>query len=161
MKVFIKLKSFTIIELVVIMVVSSIVIFAAITGFLKIQSLFQQTQDNNNITQQIGLLHNTLYHDFEQAYKVRARYNDLYFDMPDESIIRYELNYDNVIRMWDDHKEKFFINTKSYSFESLDRRRQYINEIKIEFEYKKIIFPVYLYKNYPYRVKYEVFNKDK
>lgn len=153
----VKIKSFTIIEVVVAMVITSVVIFAAITGFFKIQSLIKNTQISNTIIQEIGSLHSILMHDVELAISVSSRYDDLYLEMPGEKTIKYVIDDDKITRKWDDLEEIFEATVQSTEFKSLDRRKEFIYEIFINFSYESLSFPVYLYKEYPYNIKYQLF----
>lgn len=149
-----KIKAFTIIEVVVVLVITGIVIFAAVSGYLKIQHLFHMSKNINDTGNNIGTLFNVLQYDFEKATIAKSRYNELILLYEDGKKIKYEFDTDKIEREWGYNKEIYHLNTSSISFKALEGRNNYIYEVNCVISFERLSFPIRLTKTYPDQVHY-------
>ena len=148
-----KIKAFTIIEILITMVLSSIVIGAAIYVFLTFNTLLTKTSKRNMQNLEIISLHHILKKDFIEADEIREEYSSLLIQFNDDKKVYYDFEEDCVIRDAIVSRDTFNIKVNDFKLYFLDEQSKLVTEIILDIENEKLDLSIHLVKQYP-AVKY-------
>ena len=144
-----KLKSFTIIELLVTIMLSSLVVLITYTTYdIVTQQYFIKKkfyQEINDITR----LHLELQDEFEKSESIRCENDKIYFIKSTVDSICYQFLDNNIVRTKKDFSDSIFLKPVSFKKKFFDKDIETgsINELTFNIIYKKDSFNFAFYKD--------------
>lgn|ERR1035437_6590141 len=141
------LKSFTVMEVIVTMVLSGIIIAAALSLYLNYFNLVRLKNNQMNCGKENLQFYQIFKHEFDQASVVKAMEGQVTLLEPDKSIVQYEFEPNFIIRLRKDQPDTFFIKVNDFEFVR-DEITMNCKIIKMELHNCGEIYPVFLSKQY-------------
>ncbi|MFA6924752.1 MAG: prepilin-type N-terminal cleavage/methylation domain-containing protein [Bacteroidales bacterium] len=129
-----KLKSFTFIELVVVMAISAFVVSIAYTAYQIINFQFINYKTKNESIKELFQMEDVIQNDFENAHKINSAGKDLIFEMKNGMTCRYEFKQDYILRDYRETKDTLKISTDSVekSFQNIPNNYGIVDELKFK-----------------------------
>lgn len=151
-----KFKAFTIIELVVTMVITSIVIGIAVALYLTLDFYFRDTVYEYEKNNDILLTETMIKNDINNSRTITENNTGFYVLTTGNKIIRYEITDNYIIRHTDISSDTTFYNITDLTINTLKHNKDLVNEIVIYIEQEKINIPLHFYKKYSNDVLFEM-----
>lgn len=146
-----KLKSFTLIEMVIVMIISGIIISIAYFSFFIIAQRFNSFSSSSRSLMEIGTLNNLLAEDFNDAKSVNVEGDEILV-IKDSSSIHYLFEEEYILRQQESlidtfkliaEKKKYYLNNREFFLYAGK-----IDELEFNCEYNKELFYFHFKKNY-------------
>ncbi|MDP4209208.1 MAG: hypothetical protein Q8928_10380 [Bacteroidota bacterium] len=151
-----KLKAFTVTELLVAMILTGIVIFAAMRLFLNYEGLVRFKNKRMETGKEVLQFYRVFSKEFEEAYTVKVTGRQFSFVKPDKSIIQYNLTEDYIAREVRGQQDTFAIKVNDLKVFK-DRVTGWAKSVTLSLLAGADTFPVSLTKQYENAV---LMNKD-
>jgi prepilin-type N-terminal cleavage/methylation domain-containing protein len=142
-----KIHSYTIIELIVVMIIISLIVSFTYVLYNKFQHIFNQIKDDYIKENDIELFYIYLKRDFNDAETVKFENSALLISKSDRHII-YSFNDSSIVKEINGlndtlHLQIEDLNISTYNSSDL------VNEITVTFKKNKILNQIHLFKEYP------------
>jgi type II secretory pathway component PulJ len=140
-------KAFSFLEVMITMVLSSILIFAALESFLLLEKMINAKNKQMNCGKEAIQLYQALSHDFDNASIIES--NNMLVSMmePDKQLIQYELGSAFVVRTVKYLTDTFWVNTSNLKI-TKEVTTGYTNTLKMDISGCNEEYPVFLVKEY-------------
>ncbi|MBI4646419.1 MAG: prepilin-type N-terminal cleavage/methylation domain-containing protein [Bacteroidia bacterium] len=156
-----KHKAFTIIELLVAMLISSIVITASIGIYLTLKELSfrynEQYRNNAAIINLAGLIKA----DIDNACFIREGFGGIYLDMNNENRIYYSFEDSRIVRKINFQLDTFYLKNRNIEVENLEAGSGLIENIKFEILYGDSALRFYFHKEYMPDILFKLYREQK
>ena len=143
-----KIKSFTVAELTVAMLLGSIVIGVSYQVLTEFNSRFGQIFSRSNDLSHYRLLEKIIGQDMCRAFAVMERDNSPVFYLPDQEIVQYRLERGGIVRDNGQDKTIFLIKCKPIKFSRCDGCTSLVNEVLIPVDLQGRELSIRLFKSY-------------
>ncbi|PKP20789.1 MAG: hypothetical protein CVU05_08330 [Bacteroidetes bacterium HGW-Bacteroidetes-21] len=143
-----RIKAFTLIEMIVAMIISSVVIGLALTVYGRINEYFI---DLNKIGEKYNntlMLVSNLRNDFERAIEIKGDNSQIMVLLENEMNNTYDFNGDVVVRTSKEQSDTFFLPQKNIETKYCDDKQEYLSELTIDFMQGEQIIQLHLIKDY-------------
>ena len=141
------LKSFTVMEVMVTMVLSGIIIAAALSLYLNYFNLVRLKNNQMSCGKENLQFYQIFKHEFDQASLVKAVQGQVTFVQPDKTITQYEFDPNFIIRSRQSQSDTFFIKVNDFEF-LRDEVTLNCKIIKMELHNCGEVYPIFLSKQY-------------
>ncbi|NOZ46544.1 MAG: hypothetical protein GXO79_07145, partial [Chlorobi bacterium] len=141
--------AFTIIELLVTMVLSSIVVATAIYVFITFNNLLFKFSSNNMNSLELIQLQQIMKSDFILANEINYEYGSITLIYNNGTKVYYDIENKFIIRDAKNSIDTFNIESNDVLVSRQNENRELINEIIIEIQIENLDFPIHLIKEYP------------
>ncbi len=125
-----KLDAYTIVEVLIVLVISAIVIATAVSAFISVQHLFAGTYRQNQSNDKLGMLYHVLNMDISESKTLTYSFGELHAHKKFEPDIYYYLNEKNVIRETGYTKDTFNYSIRDIHFNYIKNGAYVIDTIK-------------------------------
>jgi len=142
-----KLKAFTIFEMMVTLVLSGIIISASMMLYLNYESLIRGKTKQMNSGKETLQFYHIFTHEFNNAVMVNSSGYTTTFMMPVSSPVRYEFEQDFITRVRENMADTFFITVNDFKVVK-DDVTGFDKIITMELKNGGEIFPITLIKEY-------------
>ena len=153
-----KLKAFTVLEIIIVLLISGIVIALSLNIYLNMEKLFYRILSDGNKYNEIMFFHNRLKNDFDKAKYVKIEIDELIIYKEDWDIIKYNLGSDYLTVSANNITDTLKLKIKNYNFEYLNEESRLISDFSLELKYNNNNFPFYFTKKYSNKVLFEYNN---
>jgi len=144
-----KIKAFTIIEVLITMVLSGIVVSAAIYVFLTFNSLLSKTGKKNMQNLEIISLHHIMKMDFIKADEIREEYSSIFISFNESEKVYYDFEENYVVRDAIATQDTFKISVNDIKIYFMDEESDLVTEIIVDIQFDNLDFPIHVIKMYP------------
>jgi hypothetical protein len=128
-----KLRAFTIVELIVVMIISIITLVTGYTVYLLVKKQFLRQSDKMGLLNNYLQFKNTFSSDFYRADSVKVREGDRTLDCYiDSALISYEFSDRTVIRNRRDNKDTFLVFPHDLNITVLENGTEYVNRLSVK-----------------------------
>jgi hypothetical protein len=129
-----RLKSFTLLELLIGMLISSLVIGASIMAYQLVSSQFGNYRKVNTVIREAHQLHSLLQYDASRSERVQRESNELIFILAESPAIRYSFHEKEVWRMDHHLTDTFHLAAVSLTsaFQEEEREQGLIDQFSFE-----------------------------
>lgn len=156
-----KLKAFTIVELLVTMVITSIVVGLASSLYLNMQQYYTMSESGYGQNTDIIFVTSLLKNDMEQSVSVHSSYGLVSMQGKDNIVKEYDFSDDYIIRKIYYHRDTFFVKTQDLEIINLNSNSDLVSEIKASLVVDGAPMPLHLYKDYTRDVLFNLYqNKE-
>jgi type II secretory pathway pseudopilin PulG len=142
-----QLKSFTVMEVIVTMVLSGIIIAAALSLYLNYANLVRLKNNQMNCGKENLQFYQIFKHEFDKASLVKAIERQVTLIQPDKTTIQYDFDANFIIRSRESQTDTFFIKVNDFEF-LRDEITTNCKTIKMELHNCGEVYPVLLSKQY-------------
>ena len=143
-----KLKAFTMIELMVAMIVSSIVIGIALTIYMNLNQYYLDFKEKGKMDSELLMLVSTFRSDMDKSYEVHGDNSDLTLVFEAGKTINYSFEGNCVIRTKSEVTDTFYNKVQEIEVNYLDNENKYVNDILINIKQGEFVFPLHITKEY-------------
>ena len=143
-----KIKSFTLVELVIALLVSGIVVSLAGSTYLLIKKMILTSSLDYEFDDRVMDLAMVLKHDFDRAAVISKEAYSLSLQFPSHEIINYQFGDSFVMRQAGEVTDSFHIKPAIVQMETLSRESEWVTKLYLLFQHKEIDYPVHLKKDY-------------
>jgi prepilin-type N-terminal cleavage/methylation domain-containing protein len=140
-------KAFTLIELMVAMLISSVVIGIAMGIYVNLQKYALKSTEKDHFYKELLFFESSFRRDIENCCTIQAKSQELFIQNSSQLII-YDFSQEYILREWPDKIDTFHIPVTGFDLEYLDSEQAYINEIQLEFSFGGDAIPYYISKTY-------------
>jgi len=141
------LRAFTIMEVMVTLVLSGIIIAAALSLYLNFENLVRLKNNQINCGKENLQFYQIFQHEYDQATSVSIIQKQVNLLLPGRTNIQYEFNPNYILRNYKDLTDTFHI--KVVDFETTpDEVTGWNKTVKMELHNCGEVYPVYLVKQY-------------
>jgi competence protein ComGF len=156
-----KIKAFTIMELLVTLVLTSIIVSLASSIYLNMQKYFSDSEaayeKNSDINFLIGLIKN----DFENASSVVSSFGLITLISNDSKMLEYNFGDEYIIRKKEYQRDTFYVKTEELDIIRLDNNSDLVTEIKADIIIDDGVIPFHIYKSYTRDILFNLYqNKE-
>ncbi len=144
-----KIKAFTIIEVAVTMVLSSIVVGSAIYVFFTFNKVLFATNKNNLIDLELIQLQQILKSDFIKADEINYQYGSIVIKFMNEEKTFYDIEDQVIIREAVNGIDTFNIEVYDIYVYYNSENSKLVNELILDIEIDNLDFPIHVIKKYP------------
>lgn len=141
------LPGFTIMELLVTLVVSGIVIAAALQLYLNYEGLIRGKNKQMESGKEIMQFYQVFKHEFDNSLWMKSSGNEVFFALPEKRSTHYELDREFIVRFEEHQADTFFIRVNDLNITS-DALLGLGNGITMELNRDGEVIPVSLLKQY-------------
>ncbi|MBI5541228.1 MAG: prepilin-type N-terminal cleavage/methylation domain-containing protein [Bacteroidia bacterium] len=143
-----RLRAFSMVELMVAMIVSSIVIGVALTVYMNLNQYYQDFKEKGKIDSELLLLVSTMRADMEKSYEVHGDNSDLTMVFEAGKTINYSFEGKFILRKIDDVTDTFYNPIQEVEVNYLDNENKYVNDLLVNIKQVESIFPLHITKEY-------------
>jgi len=151
-----KIKAFTIIELVVTMVITSIVIGIAVALYLSLDFYFRDTISEYDKDNNILLTGSMIKHDIINAKEIVRNNSGFTVIITKNKKIRYDISDQHIIREINNLPDTILCSVNDLTINTLEDNTGLVNEIIINIGQGKNNIPLHFYKQYENDVLFEL-----
>ena len=141
-----KIKAFTIIELITVMIISSIVITITLTMYNNISKVYSNAVGKNEFENEIALLYLIIKRDLTDAEMVFSMEDQIQMNVEGNNRISYMFNQDNIIRYTRGMNDTLY--RGNYEYEVGETDDKIVESLTIILKNEQISYPLKLYKVY-------------
>jgi hypothetical protein len=145
-------SAFTVLEMLMVLILTSIIILSGITGYLNYTRLLQQKNDRMNCGKETMLFYQTISHEFTESCWARVTDNSIELKLPEQEKIFYSFEEKYVLRYANDLVDTFFVQVTDLK-SSKDEVTGYDNAVNMEVKNCNETYPVSLIKEYSNEMK--------
>jgi len=145
-----KIKSFTIVEVAVTMVISSIVVAAAIYVFFTFNKVLFESNKINMADLELIQLQQIMKSDFIRANEIKYDYGSIIISNYRSEKTYYDIAKTYIIRDAANGIDTFNIEVYDSYIYYTSKNSKLVNEIILDTRVDDLEFPIHLIKNYPY-----------
>lgn len=142
-----RLRGFTIFEILIAMVVSSVAVSLSIMIWLNLQKFLNGISDKNNIRTEILLFKNQLREDYFDGMIVTKKSNGFCMNRQEEKIF-YSLHEDFITRSTENKVDTFQIHVRNIDYKHILPETELLKEVAIEIQAEGIVLPYMLVMDY-------------
>lgn len=143
-----KIKSFTLVEIIVTLVIGILVIFMAGSLYTSIQRINNTTLNHYEQNREILNLYFILKKEFSQSEFVHKNYNSFVFHHIDLSQSKIEFNDNMVLYVRNEFKDTLKTTCTNFQIKSLLNNETYITYLNFDVKAQNNILPMSFYKEY-------------
>jgi len=144
-----RIKAFTIIELLVTMLVSSIVVSAGIYVFSTFNKAMIISNSKNLMDTEILQFQQVLKKDFIDADEIYFQYESIIINYHNDEKNYYDISDDYIVREAVNSIDTFNIQVYDSYINYTSKNTKLVNELVLETELDKLDYPIHVYKKYP------------
>jgi prepilin-type N-terminal cleavage/methylation domain-containing protein len=142
------LAAFTLIEIMVVLVISGTVISLALWSYLNISRYLDTYQKNEAVNQEMALFLFHFQYDIDQAVYLTEKNGSLTCVDFNEDYISYDFFEDYTIRYYYNYPDTFFVQIPKITWEAIPGNVSLIQRIELTLQTTGIEYPMIFYKNY-------------
>ena len=142
-----KIPAFTVMELMVTMVISGIVVMAALQFYIIFNKLIYQKNNTMEAGKEALQFYYVLKNDTDSAVSLTSSREGIMMQLPEKNFIQYEFFDKYVVRVLNNQSDTFRVKVTDLNSEK-DQTTGYDNVIALEIENSKETFPILLEKTY-------------
>ena len=142
-----QLPAFTLMEVMVTLVLTGIIIAAALSLYLNYEKLVRLKNNQMNCGKENLQFYYTFKHEFDKASMIKSDNDMVTFVQPDRTIVSYEINQDYIVRLTKNMSDTFLIKVNDFGAVK-DEITGGDKIVKMELRNCGEIFPVVLVKQY-------------
>ena len=142
-----KIKAFTLIELVFVMLLSSLVILSSLGAFQILVSVMERSNELNSYLKELVYLRSQLEKDFNQAESImQSSQNSFKINFPDDTSVNYTFIDGNSIIESINRVDTISIGTSSLQFSFI--KTNHVKEISLAVSVRESEIPIIIQKDY-------------
>lgn len=154
-----KIKSFTIMELLVTLVITSIIVGLASTIYLNMQRYFSTSEQGYEQNTDVNFIISLLKTDFENSASAVSSFGLVTLIGNDSKILEYNFSDEFITRKVDYRRDTFYVNLEDLEVIRLDDNSDLVSEIKANIIFDGDPVPLHIYKNYTRDVLFNLYHK--
>jgi type II secretory pathway pseudopilin PulG len=142
------LPAFTLMEILVVLVISSTVISLALWSYVNVSRYLNSYQEHEAANQEMALFITHFQHDVDRAHVISDKKGYLHLMDFNGEEISYDFFEDYTIRYFYNYPDTFFVKIKQARFVPLAANPAWINEITLSLQVSGVEYPMTFYKFY-------------
>ena len=155
-----KIKSFTIVELIVAMLVSGIAVSISILGYEMIQRTLKNSNELYQFESESLLLATALENDFDRANYIIEVGKKIKIKAKEHPMVIYDISQkENILRICQSRVDTFQINVSDVFITRLNQTR-YVKSLRFNVGVNEYRHTLYINKDYPFQFLFELENNN-
>lgn len=142
------IKAFTLIEVLIVFIITSTVILLAMWSYMNVMSYLKSYNQNENINQELALFLDYFNKDMDKAKELLDTRDALQLNYYNQDPIFYEFYNNFVLREQYSYQDTFWVNINTYDYKFEELNEDWVSEIFLEINVSGVNYPLYFYKNY-------------
>jgi type II secretory pathway pseudopilin PulG len=142
------LPAFTIMEMIVVMVLSGIIIAAALKLYLNYEGLVRGKTKQMEFGKETLQFYQVFRHEFDDADRITSTSSQIIFILPDKPPVQYDFEQNYITRLQNNLIDTFFVTVNDLNIRK-DEATGLERVITMELRNYDEIFPVLMVKEYP------------
>jgi prepilin-type N-terminal cleavage/methylation domain-containing protein len=143
-----KFKAFTLIEIVIVLVISSTVITLAMWSYLNVAKYLKTYAENEHQNQELALFITHFSMDLDEASQVVENRDYLQLQFENNTPVEYDFYSDKIIRYCNNFPDTFLVSIRQVDYIPESNTDDWISEIHLDIGISSVQFPLVFYKFY-------------
>ena len=152
-----RLKAFTVIEIITVLLISGIVISLSLSIFLNFEKIFRQLLSDSSKYSEIMFFHRRIKNDFDRAKYITYNQDELVLHNVNNNIVKYNLGNEYLTINTNTNIDTLKVNIKDCSVEYINEESKLITSFFLILKLKGNDFPLFFNKEYSNRI---LFNNE-
>lgn len=144
----IKIKAFTVVELLVAMIISGIAISLAAGLYLNIEKLFNDQLAQYDETDNVLLFRSFILNDFENAQTIFSDVEGIEIISDKNQMINYNFEGNCITRVKEQRTDTFYLDYENPETDTFNDELDLVNEFSIDIRLGEMLYPLTIRKEY-------------
>ncbi len=143
-----KVKAFTLLEIIIVLIISSTVITLAFWSYLNVSKYLKTYNENETLNQELVLFLSHFSNDISKAYTITEEKGYLHVNYYNSDPIEYDFYEDFIIRYFQNYPDTFKVSAVNYSYATEPLNDNWISEIHLTLQASGVEYPLVFNKYY-------------